>query len=84
MGRAFLFAAGIYLTTCGVTLLPVETISLNWNKQAASMSAESSLIPGTRFELTPPRWVSFSLMTLGSVAALYAVALPCRRKYQEA
>ncbi|MFO1021803.1 MAG: hypothetical protein U0903_14075 [Planctomycetales bacterium] len=84
MGRAILFAAGIYLTTCGISLLPVEKISLNWNASAVHGSADSALESTATRVVTPPRWLSFSLMTVGSVAALYAVALPARRRYQEA
>lgn len=80
MGRAFFFATGIYLTTCGVSLLPVERVHLNW-KGNPGMSGGAADEQGT--VVAPPRWLSFSLMTVGSVAALYAVALPSRRRFQD-
>lgn len=82
MMRSVFFAAGLFVALWGVTFLFVDKVQLK-------MPGESKPEPGFRGFLSavsqpqprrkifdPPDWAAFSLISLGSVTMLYAVALP--------
>ncbi len=86
MIRSFFFAAGLYIITCGLTCLLVDKMTLNWRDLTESPSGSrgwfTSVSDDRRCVFDPPDWLAFSLMTVGSVTALYSIALPNRRRVQ--
>jgi hypothetical protein len=81
MLRGTFFSIGMFIALCGVSLLFVDKLVVN----VASDDGQRS--PGFRGMLAnnpqqkqrvidPPDWVSFSLLSVGAVTMLYAVALP--------
>lgn len=80
MVRSFFFAVGIYVVTCGLTCLIVDKVTFHPRVAARESSGNQQLlVSATQYrsvEFQPPAWLSFSLMTLGTVTTLYAIALP--------
>lgn len=80
MLRASFFAAGLFVLLCGISLLFVDKLVLaNMEDEPAEADVQGLLATEPADEdniLDPPDWVAFSLMSVGSVTILYAVALP--------
>ena len=86
MMRSTFFAGGLFLVLWGVAFLFVDKVQL-------TMKGEPKPEPGFRGFLSrvttddekkqkiidPPDWAAFSLMSLGAVTMLYAVALPKKK-----
>lgn len=87
MIRSFFFAVGIYVVTCGFTCLLIDKMTLNWrdlsDTPAGARPWFTSVAEDRRFIFDPPDWMAFSLMTVGSVATLYSVALPAPRRLHQ-
>ncbi|MFQ5732113.1 MAG: hypothetical protein ACE5KM_09165 [Planctomycetaceae bacterium] len=82
MMRSTFFAAGLFVALWGAAFLFVDKVQMK-------MPGDPKPEPGFRGFLTqvapqparrkivdPPDWAAFSLMSLGAVTMLYAVALP--------
>jgi hypothetical protein len=80
MLRGTFFSVGMFIALWGVSLLFVDKLVVN-------VADDSQRTPGFRGMLNnqpqqkqrvidPPDWVSFSLLSVGAVTMLYAVALP--------
>ena len=87
MIRSFFFAVGIYLITCGMTCLFIDRVVFNSRGEAASPHGKRtyfiSATDDRPIEFYPPAWLPFSLLTLGAVTTLYAVALPNPRRMHQ-
>ncbi|HWL09701.1 MAG TPA: hypothetical protein VNQ76_14920 [Planctomicrobium sp.] len=79
MIRAAFLSAGLYVVLCGVGLLFVDHIQLSQRVTNGApylvRSITSEDEAGQR-QFHPPEWMPFTLMGLGGVTMLYAVALP--------
>jgi hypothetical protein len=80
MVRAVFFAVGLFITLWGAGLLVVDKFVLNLKVDALPQSGFRGLFSGITPErkkvIDPPDWAAFSLMSIGTVTMLYAVALP--------
>ena len=80
MLKSCFFAVGLFVTLWGVSFLFVDRILLNATEDGESENAISAMIstvtPEDQKYLDPPDWAAFSMMSVGAVTMLYAVALP--------
>ncbi len=80
MVKSCFFSTGLFVTLWGVSLLFVDQIVLNATEEGEPENAISAMIstvtPENQKYVDPPDWASFSLMSVGAVTMLYAVALP--------
>jgi hypothetical protein len=80
MLRGTFFSIGLFITLWGVSLLFVDKLVLNVpddnarNPNFRGMYAGNA--PGKQRVIDPPEWAAFSLLSVGAVTMLYAVALP--------
>ena len=85
MLRASFFAAGLFVTLWGVTFLMVDKVVLTFKDEAPKNSQMRgffmSATPDRKQVFDPPDWCAFSLMSVGTVTMLYAVALPKRPQH---
>ena len=85
MMRATFFAGGLFLARWGVTFLFVDRIELKLKSQPRpepgfrGLLTQVTTMPQPRKVIQPPDWAAFSLMSLGAVTMLYAVALPKKK-----
>lgn len=83
MARAVGFALGMFVGLWGVVFLWVDKLVLFENPPEASglrgMLVMETVDQETRPVVDPADWAAFSLMSIGSVTMLYAVALPRRK-----
>lgn len=80
MVKSCFFSTGLFVTLWGVSLLFVDQIVLNATEEGEPENAISAMIstvtPENQKYVDPPDWAAFSLMSVGAVTMLYAVALP--------
>ena len=80
MLRSTFFAAGLFIALWGVSFLFVDKIVLNISEEPLRPSGFrglfTSITPAGKKVLDPPDWTGFSLISIGTVTMLYAVALP--------
>jgi hypothetical protein len=80
MVRAVFFAFGLFVTLWGAGFLVVDKFVLNLKADAIQPSGFRGLFtavsPERKKIIDPPDWAAFSLMSVGTVTMLYAVALP--------
>lgn len=80
MLRSCFFSAGLFVTLCGVSLLFIDQMLLNVTEEGEKENAISAMIstvtPEKQKVVDPPEWAAFSMMSIGAVTMLYAVALP--------
>lgn len=77
--RAAFFAFGLTLAGSGSLLFAVDSITLKKRVSEAPVPAMSWVTSATkdgRRIITPPDWIPFTLIGIGGVTVLYAVALP--------
>lgn len=67
-GVSFLFADKIVLNDSGE--------KLQHDKNIRAMLSNQQIEKDVRRVIDPPDWAAFSLMSIGSVTLLYAIALP--------
>ncbi len=83
MLRASGFATGLFVLLWGVTFLWVDKLVLfevpTEESGLRGMLTQELIAEENRPVIDPADWTAFSLMSVGSVAMLYAVALPKRR-----
>ena len=80
MMRSVFFAAGLFVALWGVSFLMVDKVVLNMKADSPRQTGFRGLFTGVSPErkkvFDPPDWAAFSLMSVGAVTMLYAVALP--------
>jgi hypothetical protein len=77
--RAFFLGTGVYVALFGATLFLIDKITL-----AAHPSSTSAAIltwvttdaAGQGRVVNPPEWAPYTLVAVGAVTILYAIALP--------
>jgi hypothetical protein len=85
MLRASAFATGLFIAMWGATFLVVDKLVLfNPPEERAetgirAMLAKEQVADEDRPVVDPADWAAFTLMSIGSVTMLYAVALPKRK-----
>ena len=82
MLRASFFATGLFVVLWGVSFLMVDRVVLTAKDDSDREPGFRGLFTSINFErqkvIDPPEWAKFSLMSVGTVTMLYAVALPKR------
>ncbi len=80
MVRSVFFSIGLFVTLWGAGLLVVDKLVLNLKADSVQQSGFrglfSAVSPERKQVIDPPDWAAFSLISLGTVTMLYAVALP--------
>ena len=83
MLRSMFFSVGMFVTLWGVTFLFVDKLVLSVADEKTRphdfRGLFTSLNKDRKKEFNPPDWSAFSLLSLGSVTMLYAVALPKKK-----
>ena len=80
MVRAVFFAIGLFIALWGGSFLVIDKLVLNsdaehpWQGGFRGLFGAAS--PARKKVIDPPDWAAFSLMSVGTVTMLYAVALP--------
>ncbi|QDT97445.1 hypothetical protein [Gimesia aquarii] len=89
MFRSTFFATGLFVMLTGASFLFVDKLVLSHKvttqepqqvrePEFRGFLGMTSLNKDKQEELNPPDWAAFSLMSVGAVTMLYAVALPKR------
>ncbi len=79
MIRAAFLSAGLYVVLCGAGCLFVDDVQLSSRvpgEPAFLLNLLTQVDSEGRRHVHPPEWIPFTLMGLGGVTMLYAVALP--------
>jgi len=79
MYRAGFLAFGLYLVLLGGGLFFVDELTLNQkisSRAAPLLNVLAQPDSSGRHHLHPPEWAPFSLLGLGVITMLYAIALP--------
>jgi hypothetical protein len=83
MVRSVFFSLGLFVTLWGASLLLVDKLVLNSDADPQNKSGFRGLFQNTsqakKRVVDPPDWAAFSLMSVGTVTMLYAVALPKKK-----
>jgi hypothetical protein len=85
MLRASAFAVGLFIAMWGAAFLAIDKVVLfnspedREEKGLRAMLAKEQVADEDRPVIDPADWAAFTLMSIGSVTMLYAVALPKRR-----
>lgn len=84
MMRSVFFATGLFVALWGGSFLMVDKLVLNVKADSPKQPGFRGLFTGVSPErkqvVDPPDWAAFSLMSVGSVTMLYAVALPKKKE----
>lgn len=76
MYRLFFFTKGLFLAFSGLTLFAVDSVTLNpAAAKTLSLTLGGVTIPPV---INPPDWMPFSLIGLGAITFMYAIAIPRR------
>ena len=80
MVRAVFFAIGLFIALWGGSFLVIDKLVLSTDAENPSQGGFRGLLgsvtPARKKVIDPPDWAAFSLMSVGTVTMLYAVALP--------
>lgn len=80
MMRATFFAIGLFIALWGAGFLVVDKLVLSMESESSAQGGFRGLFggvtPARKKVIDPPDWAAFSLMSVGTVTMLYAVALP--------
>jgi hypothetical protein len=86
MLRGTFFSIGMFITLWGVSLLFIDKLVLNMPDEVAARTPgfrgmyqgnnQQPQQQGKQRVIDPPEWAAFSLLSVGAVTMLYAVALP--------
>ncbi len=86
MLRSTFFAVGLFLTLWGVAFLFVDKVELKLKDDPRQepgfrgfFARMTTVTPERQKVIDPPDWAAFSLMSIGAVTMLYAVALPKKK-----
>jgi hypothetical protein len=81
--RSVFFALGLFVTLWGTAFLLVDKLVLTSDADPQNKSGFRGLFQNTsqakKRVVDPPEWAAFSLMSVGTVTMLYAVALPKKK-----
>lgn len=84
MVRSIFFALGMFIALWGGAFLLVDKLVLNTDSDPTAQGGFRGLFGGAsqsrKKVVDPPDWAAFSLMSLGTVTMLYAVALPKKKQ----
>ena len=84
MMRSTFFAMGLFVSLWGTTFLFVDKLVLTAKAESPRQNGFRGLFTGVSPErkqvVDPPDWAAFSLMSVGTVTMLYAVALPKKKE----
>lgn len=84
MWRTLFFTLGLFVALLGATCFFVESVTLKAAEKPADgwrgvvARVRNTVGSPERKTIEPPEWAAFSLISLGAVTMLYAVALPRR------
>jgi hypothetical protein len=85
MMRSSFFATGLFVLMWGASFLVVDKVVLHAREEAPQkytgfrgMFTTTNASRQRVFD--PPDWAAFSLLSIGSVTMLYAIALPGKKK----
>lgn len=80
MVRSIFFSLGLFITLWGGSFLLIDKLVLNTDSGSPGQGTFRGLFGGAatarKMVVDPPDWAAFSLMSIGTVTMLYAVALP--------
>jgi hypothetical protein len=79
MVRAVFFSLGLFIALWGGAFLVVDKLVLSTDDvpgQSGFRGLFGSVAAAKKKVIDPPDWAAFSLMSVGTVTMLYAVALP--------
>ena len=83
MLRSLFFSFGLFVTLCGGGLLYVDKLVLTTDTVPTDKAGFRGLFQkqpqAKKTVIDPPDWAAFSLLSLGAVTMLYAVALPKKK-----
>lgn len=83
MIRSTFFSMGLFVFLWGITFLFVDKMVLTAKDETARPKEFRGLFTTINADqqavFDPPEWCAFSLMSVGSVTMLYAIALPRRK-----
>lgn len=85
MLRASAFATGLFIAMWGASFLVIDKVVLfnappdREEKGLRAMLAKEQVDDEERPVIDPADWAAFTLMSVGSVTMLYAVALPKKK-----
>lgn len=83
MLRSMFFATGLFVALWGVSFLFIDKVVLTARQDGQRDAGFRGLFTRTNSlsqrVFDPPDWAAFSLMSVGSVTMLYAVALPKKK-----
>lgn len=91
MMRSTFFSAGLFILLWGVAFLFVDKVELSIKgkpQQPGSgfrgfFSRVTTTNANRQKVIDPPEWAAFSLLSIGAVTMLYAVALPRKKQQSE-
>jgi len=80
MLRSFFFAVGMFVLFCGVGFMSVDKVIFH-SKEDPQRDPNyrgffTHVNENRQHVFDPPLWAAFSMLSVGSVTMLYAVALP--------
>jgi hypothetical protein len=81
MLRGTFFSIGMFITLWGISLLFIDKLVLNMPDDGAARNQNfRGSYQGQQAQkqkvIDPPEWAAFSLLSVGAVTMLYAIALP--------
>lgn len=80
MLRSTFFSVGLFVALCGGSLLFIDKIVLDPTQAPVRPSGFrglfASMATPDQKTIDPPDWAAFSLISIGAITMLYAVALP--------
>lgn len=78
--RASCFSAGMFVSLWGLAFLAIDKVVLHQPTEKdpgiRGMLSKQVVDKESRPIIDPPDWAAFTLLSIGSVSMLYAVALP--------
>ena len=84
MLRSIFFSLGMFVALWGGAFLVIDKMVLNTDSDPNGQGGFRGLFGGANQSkkrvIDPPDWAAFSLMSLGTVTMLYAVALPKKKE----
>lgn len=80
MLRGTFFSIGMFIALWGVSLLFIDKLVINMPDDSARAPGFRGMFAGNQQQrqrvIDPPDWAAFSMLSIGAVTMLYAVALP--------
>ena len=88
MMRSTFFSLGLFVTLWGVAFLFVDKVELTVKEEQKQQTGFRGFLskfskPNEKKQhvIDPPEWAAFTLMSVGAVTMLYAVALPKKKHH---